>query len=88
MIFLLQRIKLDRITNQLAEREFESNIRRKESELKSMEEKIRDLNREKDIMAGDSEDRVKLSLKKAELENHKKKHRKMSVNSPFTFFCF
>ncbi|KAK9288716.1 hypothetical protein L1049_017179 [Liquidambar formosana] len=28
-------------------------------------------------MAGDSEDRVKLSLKKAELENHKKKHAKM-----------
>ncbi|GMY32060.1 DNA repair protein RAD50-like [Fagus crenata] len=28
-------------------------------------------------MAADSEDRVKLSLKKAELENHKKKHKKI-----------
>lgn len=36
-------------------------------------------------MAGDSEDRVKLALKKAELENHKKKHRKMSVIF-FNFF--
>lgn len=33
-------------------------------------------------MAVDSEDRVKLSLKKAELENHKKKHLKMQVQYP------
>lgn len=71
------RIEVERKTNQLAEREFESNIRQKQSELYSLEQKIKALNREKDIMAGDSEDRVKLSLKKAELENHKKKHRKI-----------
>lgn len=38
-------------------------------------------------MAGDSEDRVKLALKKAELENHKKKHRKMSVIFFYFFSC-
>ncbi|PON95475.1 DNA repair protein Rad50 [Trema orientale] len=71
------RIEVERKTNQLAEREFESNIRQKQSELYTIEQKIKALNREKDIMAGDSEDRVKLSLKKSELENHKKKHRKI-----------
>jgi len=72
-----QRIEVERKTNQLAEREFESNIRQKQSDLYSIEQKIKAVNREKDIMAADSEDRVKLSLKKAELENHKKKHKKM-----------
>lgn len=71
------RIEVERKTNQLAEREFESNIRQKQSELYSIEQKIKALNREKDIMAVDSEDRVKLSLKKGELENHKKKHQKI-----------
>ncbi|KAF8028011.1 hypothetical protein BT93_E0810 [Corymbia citriodora subsp. variegata] len=71
------RIEVERKTNQLAGREFESNIRQKQSELYSIEQNIKALNREKDIMAGDSEDRVKLALKKAELENHKKKHRKI-----------
>ncbi|EXB73671.1 hypothetical protein L484_026832 [Morus notabilis] len=70
-------IEVERKTNQLAEREFEMIIRQKQIELYSIEQKIKDLNREKDIMASDSEDRVKLSLKKAELEKHKKKHRKI-----------
>ncbi|CAK7328402.1 unnamed protein product [Dovyalis caffra] len=71
------RIEVERKTNQLSEREFESQIRQKQSELYGIEQQIKALNREKDILAGDSEDRVKLSLKKAELENHKKKHRKI-----------
>lgn len=70
-------IEVERKTNQLAEREFESTIRQKQSELYGIEQKIKAVNREKDIMAGDSEDRVKLALKKAELDNHKKKHRKI-----------
>ncbi|KAJ7957253.1 DNA repair protein RAD50 [Quillaja saponaria] len=71
------RIEVERKTNQLAEREFEANIRQKQSELFSIEQKMKAVNREKDIMAGDSEDRVKLALKKSELENLKKKHRKI-----------
>ncbi|XP_057959877.1 DNA repair protein RAD50 [Malania oleifera] len=71
------RIEVERKTNQLAERDFESNIRQKQSELFGIEQKLKALNREKDILAEDSEDRVKLSLKKAELENHKKKYKKI-----------
>ncbi|MED6186718.1 DNA repair protein rad50 [Stylosanthes scabra] len=71
------RIEVERKTNQLSEREFEANIRQKQSELYSIEQKIKVVNREKDVMDADSEDRVKLSLKKAELENLKKKHRKI-----------
>lgn len=84
---LLQRIEVERKTSQLADREFESIIRQKQSELYGIEQNIKAVNREKDIMAGDSEDRVKLSLKKAELENHKKKQKKMQVKSlSFLFF--
>uniref|UniRef100_A0A2P2LV06 DNA repair protein RAD50 n=1 Tax=Rhizophora mucronata TaxID=61149 RepID=A0A2P2LV06_RHIMU len=71
------RIEVERKTNQLAERDFESSIRQKQSELYGLEQQIKVVNREKDILACDSEDRVKLSLKKAELENQKKKHRKI-----------
>ncbi|KAJ6967359.1 hypothetical protein NC652_004799 [Populus alba x Populus x berolinensis] len=56
-------LRFERKTNQLAEREFESHIRQKQSELYGIEQQIKVLNREKDILAGDSEDRVKLSLK-------------------------
>ena len=76
-----QRVEVERKTKQLAEREFESNIRQKQGEIYAIEQKIKALNREKDIMAADSEDRVKLSLKKAELENLKNKHKKMQVKS-------
>lgn len=79
-----QRIEVERKTNQLAEREFESNIRQKQSELYSLDQTLKSLNREKDIMAGDSENRARLSLKKSDLENNKKKHRKMFVL--FSFF--
>ncbi|CAI0437691.1 unnamed protein product [Linum tenue] len=71
------RIEIERKTNQLAEREFESNIRQKQSEFYGIEQQIKALNREKDVLASDSEDRVMMSLKKAELDNHKKKHRKI-----------
>ncbi|KAJ1406602.1 Rad50/SbcC-type AAA domain [Sesbania bispinosa] len=70
-------IELERKTKQLAEREFEPNIRQMQSELYSVDQKIKAVNREKDIMASDSEDRVKLSVKKAELKNQKEKHKKM-----------
>ncbi|GMH20274.1 hypothetical protein Nepgr_022115 [Nepenthes gracilis] len=70
-------IEVERKSKQLAEREFASNIQQKRSELYSIEQKIKALNREKDILAGDSEDRVKLSLKKTELENQKKKFKKI-----------
>lgn len=73
----MQRIEVERKTNQLAEKEFKAIIHKKQNELYSIEQEIKALNRENDIMASDSEDRVKLSVWKEELENQKKKHRKM-----------
>ncbi|GAB4844066.1 DNA repair protein rad50 [Ancistrocladus abbreviatus] len=70
-------IEVERKIKQLAERQFKLNIDQKKSELYSIEQKIKTLYREKDILAGDSEDRVKLSLKRTELENLKKKHKKI-----------
>ncbi|KDP39329.1 hypothetical protein JCGZ_01086 [Jatropha curcas] len=73
----IKKLEVERKTNQLAERDFESNILRKESERYGIEQQIKAVEREREILARDSEDRVKLNLKKEELENIKKKHRKI-----------
>lgn len=70
-------IDLERKTNQLAERNFDSNINQKQSEIYTLEQKIKALSHERDSILADSRDRVELSLKKSELENHKKKHKKI-----------
>ncbi|CAL9235186.1 unnamed protein product [Arabidopsis halleri] len=70
-------IELERKTTQNSELGFESKIEQKQHEIYSMEHKIKTLNRERDVMAGDAEDRVKLSLKKTEQENLRKKHKKI-----------
>lgn len=77
IICVAQQVELERKTKQNSEMEFESKIEQKQHEIYSIEHKIKNLNRERDIMAGDAEDRVKLSLKKTELENLRKKHKKM-----------
>lgn len=69
---------------QLQERQFKTTFDQMHSEIHRLQQQLKDLNREKDIMAADSEDRVKISLKKEELANRKKKHKKMQVNS-FSF---
>ncbi|WZZ39670.1 hypothetical protein YC2023_035929 [Brassica napus] len=73
----LVQVELERKSKQNSESGFESKIEHKQHEIYSMEHKIKTLNRERDVMAGDAEDRVKLSLKKTELENLKKKHKKI-----------
>lgn len=73
----MQRNEIERKESQLSQRQFEPNIRQLQNEIYSVDQKIRAVNREKDIMTSDSEDRVMLSHKKAELENRKKKHKKM-----------
>ncbi|XP_075081901.1 DNA repair protein RAD50-like [Nicotiana tabacum] len=70
-------IECERKSKQLAEREFDSNIRQKQTEMFTIDQKLKDLHAEKDRMANESEDRIKLSLKKAELETLKKKHKKL-----------
>ncbi|CAN8315648.1 unnamed protein product [Cochlearia groenlandica] len=73
----LVQAELERKTKQNSENGFESKIQQKQHDLYNIEHKIKTLNRERDVMAGDAEDRVKLSLKKTELENLKKKHKKI-----------
>lgn len=72
-----QQVELERKAKQNSERGIESKVRQIQSEISSIDHKIRTLNRERDVMAGDAEDRVKLSLKKTEQENLRKKHKKM-----------
>jgi DNA repair protein RAD50 len=61
----------------LTERDFESNIHQKRTEIFSLEQKIKVLHREREVLASDSDDRVKLRLKKDELETCKRKLKKM-----------
>ncbi|XP_020690871.2 DNA repair protein RAD50 [Dendrobium catenatum] len=70
-------IEVERKTLVLGEKDFESAINQKRTEIFSLEQKIRALYREKDVMASDSEDRVKLDLKKEEFESCKRKQKKI-----------
>ncbi|OAY65538.1 DNA repair protein RAD50 [Ananas comosus] len=75
-------IEVERKTLVLGERDYESTISQKRTEIFSIEQKIRALYREKDVLASDSEDRVKLDLKKEELESCKRKLKKMHGRLP------
>ncbi|KAK4435834.1 DNA repair protein [Sesamum alatum] len=70
-------VEVERKANQLSMREFELTIRQKRREIFTAEQEIEALSKERDAMNADSHDRVVLSLKKAELEHHKKKHRRI-----------
>lgn len=65
-------------------------ISQKRSEIYTLDHKIKALHREKDNIATDADDRVKLELKKDELEKCKKKLKKMYFFPfPFNFYlCY
>ncbi|GAB2295676.1 DNA repair protein rad50 [Dionaea muscipula] len=69
--------ELERKSKQLNDRQFNSIISQKRSELSTIEQQIKSLNREKDVLAADSEDRVKLSLMKTDFEGRQKKYKKI-----------
>lgn len=69
--------EVERKTNQLCQGDFDKVIQHKRSERFNLEQEIKALSREKDVLLLDSEDRVKLSLKKSELEDRKKKLKKI-----------
>ncbi|XP_057536727.1 DNA repair protein RAD50 [Amaranthus tricolor] len=69
--------ELERKTNQLGQRNFDSIIDQKQSELFKINQKIKSLNREKDKLDGDLETRTKLETKRTELEAQKKKLNKL-----------
>uniref|UniRef100_A0A7N1A2Q4 DNA repair protein RAD50 n=1 Tax=Kalanchoe fedtschenkoi TaxID=63787 RepID=A0A7N1A2Q4_KALFE len=71
------RIELERKSKEISEKNFEAIISSKKSELYVLEQRIKVVTHEKEMMAGESEDRLKLSLKKEELDNIKKKHKKI-----------
>lgn len=65
------------MSKQLTEGDFETKIQRKAAEVQSLAIAVKKLVDEKDEMAADAEERFSLSIKKRELESHKKKHKKM-----------
>lgn len=79
VICFLQKYELDRKTNQLGERDYDSIIDQKQSEFFKINQMIKSLNREKDKLDGDLETRTKLETKRTELEAQKKKLNKLSV---------
>ncbi|XP_042426943.1 DNA repair protein RAD50-like [Zingiber officinale] len=70
-------IEVERKTVLLGEKDYESIISQKRTEIFSLDQKIKSLYREKDILASDSEDRVKLDMKKEEFESCKRKLKKL-----------
>ncbi|KAF6170589.1 hypothetical protein GIB67_021461 [Kingdonia uniflora] len=72
-------MEIERKTRQMAEKQFEENIQKKKIELFSLTQKYNALSREKDGMTSDSEYRVKLDLKKGEIDSRRKHHKKMQV---------
>ncbi|XP_064938273.1 DNA repair protein RAD50-like isoform X1 [Musa acuminata AAA Group] len=70
-------IEVERKTLLLGEKDYEATISQKRTEMFSLDQKIKALYREKDILASDSEDRVKLDMKKEEFESCKRKQKKI-----------
>ncbi|KAK1435336.1 hypothetical protein QVD17_01097 [Tagetes erecta] len=69
--------EVDRLSKQLAEGKFTDKIQEKSTAVEVLGNKIRNLDRDEKIINEDSSERMKLSFKKEELENHKKKHKKI-----------
>ncbi|KAL8515845.1 hypothetical protein ACS0TY_014518 [Phlomoides rotata] len=70
-------IEVERKANQFVAREFEKNIQQKKHEKLNLDMQINVLRKERDAMDADSHDRAVLSVKKRDLENHRKKHRRI-----------
>nr|XP_051208852.1 DNA repair protein RAD50 isoform X3 [Lolium perenne] len=70
-------IEVERKTLALGERDYDLIISQKRPEIYTLDHKIKALYREKDNITNDADDRVKLELKKDELEKCKKKRKKI-----------
>lgn len=76
-----QQIEVERKALALGERNYDSIVNQKRTEIFSLDQKIKTLQWEKDSIISDSNDRVLLDVKKDELEESKKKLKKMHVSS-------
>lgn len=70
---------MKRKANQFAAGDFEKNIRQKKHEKLNLDMQIDVLRKERDAIEADSQARVVLAYKKKDLENYRKKHRRMQV---------
>ncbi|XP_022761845.1 DNA repair protein RAD50 isoform X2 [Durio zibethinus] len=70
-------IEMDRKKKQFDEQSFDANIQQKQHEVYAIDQKIKVLSLERDIIAGDAEERMMLSIKKRELEYKKKQHKRI-----------
>nr|GEU84341.1 DNA repair protein RAD50 [Tanacetum cinerariifolium] len=70
-------MEVERLSKQLHEGGYDTKIEEKSTEVEILARKIKSLSREKDQMAEDADERIKLSLKKEELESLKIKHKKI-----------
>ncbi|KAK3154145.1 hypothetical protein QOZ80_2BG0186760 [Eleusine coracana subsp. coracana] len=66
-------IELERKTQALGEKNYDSIINQKRTEIYGLDQKLKILQREKDIINRDADDRVKLGLKKDALESSRQK---------------
>lgn len=70
-------IEIEKLSKQLQQGDFDPKIQRKEAEVEALAKKIKALDLEKEKMSADGDKRMKLSLRKVELESNKKKHKKI-----------
>lgn len=72
----MQQIEVERKSNQLAAKDFAERFKKMKLERFKLEQEIEALDHQRNTMESDSHDRVVLSVKKADLENVRKKHRR------------
>ncbi|PWA83573.1 DNA repair protein Rad50 [Artemisia annua] len=70
-------MEVERLSKQLNEGGYDPKIEEKSTEVEILARKIKSLSREKDQMAEDANERIRLSVKKEELESLKIKHKKI-----------
>ncbi|XP_042055283.1 DNA repair protein RAD50-like isoform X3 [Salvia splendens] len=69
-------IEVERKSNQLAAKDFAERFKKMKLERFKLEQEIEALDHQRNTLESDSHDRVVLSVKKADLENVRKKHRR------------
>ncbi|GJM85049.1 hypothetical protein PR202_ga01464 [Eleusine coracana subsp. coracana] len=75
-----EQIELERKTQALGGKNYDSIINQKRTEIYGLDQKLKILQREKDIINRDSDDRVKLGLKKDALESSRQKRNEMYIS--------
>jgi hypothetical protein len=83
-VYFKQQIDFEKKTHALGEKDYDTAINQKRTDIYGLDQKLKTLQREKDNLNRDADDRVKLRLKKDALESRGQKLKEMHV--PFPFF--